>query len=390
MRATIQDAQFRAIKEPNDRKAAYEKYLEQVVKEDEEREKERIRKLRTDFRTMLVSHPEIKHFTRWKTARPILEGEAIYRSTDDEGEKRRLFDDYLLDLKKAAEEKRQQDYDAAMAGVSDILKELSLTAKSQWLDTREQLHAHPEFQSDPKYSQLPPSESLYIFDKYMRRLWNDAHHEKQRTAVLKAREQRKARDDFVGVLKELREADKIRPGTMWKDVFPLIETNASYLKLLDNLGHKERMLDGSTPQDLFFDMLEDFDREAHDVRVQVEGILKVSRCIEMCRCIAIDPFIRTSTFVCCLPHLSTSSWTLSRAIVVPLNFTDTSWKKCTSGSTEVLLNVRKTWSAMPNVSSARPSTHSAPASSTWIQRLRLGTLGSRCARASSATKSSRP
>lgn len=274
MRATIQDAQFRAIKEPNDRKAAFEKYQEDVVKEDQEREKERIKKLRTDFRTMLASHPEIKHYTRWKTARPILEGEAIFRSTDNETEKKRLFDEYLVDLKKAAEDKHQRDYDAAVTGVADILKNLNLTAKSQWLDTREQLHAHPEFQADEKYRRLPPSEPLHIFDKYMRRLWNDAHHEKQHNAQLKAREERKARDNFVDLLKELRDADNIKPSSMWKEIFPLIKTDSRYTKLLDNLGHKERMTDGSTPQDFFFDILEDFDREVHDIRVQVESILK--------------------------------------------------------------------------------------------------------------------
>jgi len=275
MRATITDPQYRAIKEPNDRKAAFEKYLEDVVKEDEEREKERIKKLRSDFRTMLASHVEIRPYTRWKTARPILEGETIFRSTDNATEKRRLFDEYIVDLKKSAEDKRQRDYEAAVAGVSDILKELSLTAKSKWVETRDLIHAHPEFQSDEKYKELPPAESLHIFDRYMRRLWNDAHYEKQRASQIKAREQRKARDNFVDLLNELRDAEKIKPGTMWKEIYPLIERDDRYLKLLENLGHKDRVADGSTPLDLFFDMLEEFDREVHDMRGTVENILKV-------------------------------------------------------------------------------------------------------------------
>lgn len=274
MRATIQDPQYRAIKEPNDRKAAFEKYLEDVVKEDEEKEKERVRKLRADFCTMLASHPEIKHYTRWKTARPILEGEAIFRSTDNESEKKRLFDDYILELKKAAEDKRQKDYDAAVAGVADILKALNLTAKSQWLETREQLHAHPDFQNDEKYKRLHPAEPLHQFDRYMRRLWNDAHHEKQHIAHTKAREQRKARDHFKDLLTELRNDGKITPSTMWKEIFPLVENDARYAKLLDNIGHKDRSTDGSSPLDLFFDVLEDLDRDVHDVRNHVEGILK--------------------------------------------------------------------------------------------------------------------
>ncbi|THX81939.1 hypothetical protein D6D05_04025 [Aureobasidium pullulans] len=274
MRATIQDPQYRAIKEPSERKAAFEKYLDDVVREDQEREKERIKKLRSDFRSMLQTHPEIKHYTRWKTARPMLENEAIFRATDNEDEKRRLFDDYLIDLRKAAEDKRQRDYDAAMTGVADLLQVLDLNAKSQWMETRERLHSHPDFQEDPKYKILSPSEPLQIFDRYMRRLWNDAHNEKQRTAQLKAREQRKAREGFAALLAELREAETIKPGTMWKEVYPLIENEPRYIKLMDNLGHKDRIADGSTPQDIFFDFLDDFDKEVHDIRPAVEATLK--------------------------------------------------------------------------------------------------------------------
>lgn len=274
VRATVQDPQYRAIKEPNDRKIAFEKYLDQVVKEDEEREKERVRKLRQDFRTMLASHHEIRPYTRWKTARPILQGEAIFRSSDNDEEKKRLFDEYILDLKKAAEEKRQQDYESAMNGIADILRDLNLSAKSQWLETREQLQDHPEFRQADKYRILTPTEPLQIFDRYMRRLWNDAHYEKQRTAQAKAREQRKARDDFVFLLRELRDSEVLKPSSMWKEIRLLVENDPRYTKLLENLGHKDRITDGSTPKDLFFDVLEDFDREAHDLRDLIDGVLK--------------------------------------------------------------------------------------------------------------------
>jgi pre-mRNA-processing factor 40 len=92
IRATVKDPQFRAIKDPRDRKAAFEKYCHDVVVKDKERAKERLTKLRADFATMLRSHPEIKYYTRWKTARPMIEGETIFRSTSDENERRQLFE----------------------------------------------------------------------------------------------------------------------------------------------------------------------------------------------------------------------------------------------------------------------------------------------------------
>ena len=73
MRATIKDPQYRALKDPKDRKAAFEKYAVEVRLQEKDRAKERLAKLRSDFGIMLRRHPEIKHYTRWKTARPIIE-----------------------------------------------------------------------------------------------------------------------------------------------------------------------------------------------------------------------------------------------------------------------------------------------------------------------------
>jgi hypothetical protein len=46
-------------------------------------------KVRSDFTAMLWSHPEIhpviKHYTRWQTAFPLIEGETVYRSADTVG-----------------------------------------------------------------------------------------------------------------------------------------------------------------------------------------------------------------------------------------------------------------------------------------------------------------
>jgi pre-mRNA-processing factor 40 len=91
MRSIIKDPQYRALKDPKDRKAAFEKYAVEVRVQEKDRAKERIEKLRKDFATMLSSHPEIKHYTRWKTARPIIEGETIFRSAKDDDERRQLF-----------------------------------------------------------------------------------------------------------------------------------------------------------------------------------------------------------------------------------------------------------------------------------------------------------
>lgn len=66
MRTIIKEPQYRALKDPKDRKAAFEKYIVELNQQEQEKAKDRIAKLRHDFSVMLKSHPEIRHHTRWK------------------------------------------------------------------------------------------------------------------------------------------------------------------------------------------------------------------------------------------------------------------------------------------------------------------------------------
>lgn len=66
MRTIIKEPQYRALKDPKDRKAAFEKYIVELKQQEQEKAKDRITKLRQDFAVMLKSHPEIKYYTRWK------------------------------------------------------------------------------------------------------------------------------------------------------------------------------------------------------------------------------------------------------------------------------------------------------------------------------------
>ena len=136
MRSIIKDPQYRALKDPKDRKAAFEKYAVEARLQEKDRAKERLAKLRTDFNTMLKSHPEIKHYTRWKTARPIIERETIFRSSSDDNERRQLFEDYILELKRANVEREVTTRKAAMEELVEILRGLNLEPYTRWSEAQ--------------------------------------------------------------------------------------------------------------------------------------------------------------------------------------------------------------------------------------------------------------
>jgi pre-mRNA-processing factor 40 len=268
IRATVRDPQFRAIKDPRDRKAAFEKYCHDVVVQDKERAKERLTKLRADFATMLRSHPEIKHYTRWKTARPMIEGETIFRSTNDENERRQLFEDYIIDLKKAHKEQQVTMRKSAMDGLIELLPNLNLEPYTRWSEAQGAIENTAPFQNDEKYKSLTKYDVLTVFQNHVKALERKFNDSLQEDKNKRLRRDRKARDNFIALLSELKKDGKIKAGTKWNEVHPLIESEERYLAMA---GHP-----GSTAMELFWDVVEEEERALRSIRNDVLDAIDVS------------------------------------------------------------------------------------------------------------------
>ncbi|KAI4164077.1 MAG: hypothetical protein LQ342_002313 [Letrouitia transgressa] len=269
MRATIKDPQYRALKDPKDRKAAFEKYAVEVRLQEKDRAKERLAKLRTDFGTMLKRHPEIKHYTRWKTARPIIEGETIFRSTNDDTERRQLFEEYIVELKKANIEREAANRASALDELVGILKGLNLEPYTRWAEAHEKIESDKNFQDDEKFRALSKSDILTAFENHIKSLERKFNDERQREKASKVRRERQSRDRFGGLLNELRTQGKIKAGEKWKRVYPEIKDEPRYTDMLGQAG--------STPLDLFWDMVEEEEHALRSVRNDVYDVLEDKR-----------------------------------------------------------------------------------------------------------------
>ncbi|KAK4101687.1 hypothetical protein N658DRAFT_485976 [Parathielavia hyrcaniae] len=269
IRATVRDPQFRAIKDPRDRKATFEKYCNDVVVQDKERAKERLTKLRADFAIMLRSHPEIKHYTRWKTARPMIEGETIFRSTNDENERRQLFEDYNIDLKKAHKEHHVAMRKSAMDGLIELLPTLDLEPYTRWAEAQDTIQSTTPFQKDEKYKSLTKYDVLTVFQNHVRALERKFNDDIQEHKNKKFRRERKARDSFIALLSDLRRDGKIKPGTKWSEIHPLIEADERYKAMAGQPG--------STAMELFWDVVEEEERALRSIRNDVLDVIDDQR-----------------------------------------------------------------------------------------------------------------
>ncbi|KAI1328338.1 hypothetical protein F5Y16DRAFT_159224 [Xylariaceae sp. FL0255] len=269
VKATVKDPQYRAIKDPKDRKAAFEKYCDDMIIQDKERAKDRMAKLRADFATMLKSHPEIKHYTRWKTARPIIEGETIFRSTNNEEERRQLFEDYVVQLKKTHLESEASLRKSAMDGLIDLLPKLNLEPYTRWSEAQSILKSTAPFQNDDKYKTLSDSDILTAFQNHIKSLERVFNETRQAQKNKKFRLERKNRDAFIGLLQELRKSGKVKAGAKWVQIMPLIENDVRFKAVCGQPG--------STPLDLFWDVVEEEERALRGTRNDILDVLDDNR-----------------------------------------------------------------------------------------------------------------
>ena len=268
MRVTIKDPQYRALKDPRDRKAAFEKYAVEVRMQEKDRAKERFAKLRADFNTMLKRHPEIKHYSRWKTIRPIIEGETTFRATNDENERRQLFEEYVLQLKMTHVEQEAATRKTAMDELVNILNSLNLEPYTRWSEAQAIIESHEKFQTDDKFKTLSKSDVLTAFENHIKSLERAFNDARQQQKAVRARKERRAREQFLELLKELRSEGKIKAGTKWMNICLMIQDEPRYHTILGQAG--------STPLDLFWDMVEEEERSLRGPRNDVLDVLDVS------------------------------------------------------------------------------------------------------------------
>ncbi|KAL5118315.1 U1 snRNP protein [Pleosporales sp. CAS-2024a] len=281
VRAGIKDPNWRAIPEPEKREEAFKKYCEDMRAQEKQKEEERQAKLRSDFTAMLRSHPEIKYYTRWRTALPIIEDETIFRSARNDNERRALFDEYIISRQKAHEEEEAESRRSALDQVLELLRTLDLEPFTRWETAEKKLNSSDEFKSD-KFKALSRMDVLSQFEKHVRQLQREHNNRVQADRVKKHRVERKNRDAFIALLHELRDSGALKAGTKWKDIHCKIKDDGRYLAMLGQSG--------SSPLDLFWDALEEEEGKFRTLRRYALDVLEQQR-FEVTTATPVDEFL---------------------------------------------------------------------------------------------------
>jgi pre-mRNA-processing factor 40 len=194
----IKNPAFRGVKDPVERKQLFENYLVTLRTEVQEKEKDRRHRVREGFMQMCRRHPEIKHYTRYKTARPILQEETDFKACKDDDERRELFEEFRVEALQTFEANETAERTKAMKVFREILESLELEPYARWRPTKELFEW--KIKENNRHEELwamNEIDYLTVFEDYVKGLEKEFNDVRQAEKDAKYRAERKNREGYI-------------------------------------------------------------------------------------------------------------------------------------------------------------------------------------------------
>ncbi|RUS17869.1 hypothetical protein BC937DRAFT_89396, partial [Endogone sp. FLAS-F59071] len=236
-----------------------------LLKSSEERE-EKAKKMKEDYLAMLQSQSEINSSIRWRKAIDILSSHPAFQAVPDERQREGWFEDYVQDLRRREKDELRDLRKQSMDRFSNHLRSIpEITVTTTWRDAQRIYTSQPGFSVD-SYRGMDATDFLAVFEEYASSL-NDKYYEaRDKWLIDRRRQERKNRDGFKALLEEIRSRGAINAKTKWMEVYPLMKDDERYKNILGQPG--------STPLELFWDVIEELDDRFYQQKKVVYEVLK--------------------------------------------------------------------------------------------------------------------
>ncbi|KAH8093749.1 hypothetical protein BXZ70DRAFT_949059 [Cristinia sonorae] len=266
MRSIITDPLYKALNTLAEKKAAWQKFTDALRAKEQEERDARLSKLRPAIRNMLKGNPNVFHYTTFATADKLFAQHPIWQQAKIEAERKLVFEEYVAELKQREMQESRAARARAINTVVGLFKRLEVDVLTKWRQAHSMVVESEEWQTDSELQSLPTLDILLAFEDYSRVREREFEEQMRRAQVEKTRKERKAREGFKALLKELVDDGKVKARTKWKQVYPLFSDDPRYLNMLGNPG--------SNPLELFWDVVDAMDQKL-DAKINVlEGSFK--------------------------------------------------------------------------------------------------------------------
>eukprot|EP01127_Copromyxa_protea_P002338 TRINITY_DN1222_c0_g1_i11.p1 TRINITY_DN1222_c0_g1~~TRINITY_DN1222_c0_g1_i11.p1 ORF type:complete len:729 (+),score=141.56 TRINITY_DN1222_c0_g1_i11:35-2221(+) len=272
MRSTwTQDEAFSAINPKpiwsalklSEKKKAFQALVAVLKVEEREEAKRKEQQNRDDFIKALFDCPEMYPGTSFREAMALISADARYLGVSSDREREKLFNDFWdLKEKRDREEQRQQRRQAQEKWREYVHNHPKITLDTQWRTFREESKDLEVFQA------VDSLDSLNIFMDYIKELEKKEAEEFNLKKIENKRKSRAVRNQFRELLEEHLKDGKIGIKTKWKQFRESIMTEERYLNLL---GEE---IDGSTPAELFYDVIADLEEKYEKDKSRLKKIMR--------------------------------------------------------------------------------------------------------------------
>lgn len=256
MSTFIKEPLYWAIPDTLDRRKLYEEYLVQKLKEDMSNKSAIINNFEKNFTDVLRKYEKDGHInfrTRWVTVKQLLikeENPIFKNSVFSDVQVSKIFYKFTNKLKEEHDARVQKEKEQALKELKAYLTQINpeLVEKcSGWTLLYETLMADPRFKANKHFNILNKLDILELYASEIHPLLL-SNLKLEITAIQKRnyRSDRKARQNFKEFL--LTKVT-INANTLFKDVFPIMENEDSFIDLCGR--------NGSNPLDLFWDVVDE-------------------------------------------------------------------------------------------------------------------------------------
>ncbi|KAF9908607.1 hypothetical protein BX616_000076 [Lobosporangium transversale] len=267
MRAVVTNPMYRALKTTAERKAAFQEYVDERRIQEKQEDKARQQKQKQDFLDLLKSNEKITHASRYTTVSRLLADEPAFKAITDDRQRYRIFDGYVSELIRQEKEESRRKRKAGMAALLSILQSMDeITLTTRWAEAKDLLQENKEFKESDLIQSLSKVNRLTVYEDHIKHLEEKYDQNRARERTLRKRAERKRREAFKDLLNELKSKGQLNAKTYWMQIHPLIKDDPRYQDILGQPG--------STPMELFWDLVEDLDEKLYQDRKMVQDLLR--------------------------------------------------------------------------------------------------------------------
>lgn len=270
MRSIITEPLYKSLGTMAERKAAFSKYITNLKEQEQSSRRERASEVEPKVRNEMQAMMEDGRVKPWLSYEGMLcrcSDQSAWKTLEAVGlgEAKELWATLKKEMKEKEANQSREIRHRNMDMLMSVLRTFEADVQTRWKDARQTVLESNEWKSDAHLKSMDLSDMIIVFDEYMKSIEKEKTQEMKEKAHRSKREERQRRDWFRAALQEGIQQGWLHAKTDFADVYQRFKSHSNFALMLGQPG--------STPLDLFFDVMDDLERELRKTVQRVEALL---------------------------------------------------------------------------------------------------------------------